>query len=251
MNYQTIYNAIIERARLRTIDGYVERHHVIPRCLGGADDIANIVRLTAREHYVVHQLLVKMHPGDRKLAHAAQLMTTANRFQGRSKNRLYEWLRVRLSKSRKGVSRLSAEHKEKLRLANLGKKHSQLTKDKIRLTTKGRPGKIPSSETRRRMSQKRKLHPGSFGMLGKKQTPETRRKIGESRKGKPGVIHSEETKQILSQKNTGYKHTPEALQKMRESSNKRIGVKMNPESVNRRWETRRNNMKKKNGEDNG
>ena len=37
MNYQRIHDAIIDRARNRTLQGYLERHHVIPRCLGGTD----------------------------------------------------------------------------------------------------------------------------------------------------------------------------------------------------------------------
>ena len=35
MNYQRIHDAIIDRARNRTLQGYREKHHVIPRCMGG------------------------------------------------------------------------------------------------------------------------------------------------------------------------------------------------------------------------
>ena len=30
MNYERIYNAIIERAKTRQLEGYKERHHIIP-----------------------------------------------------------------------------------------------------------------------------------------------------------------------------------------------------------------------------
>jgi hypothetical protein len=40
-----------------------ERHHIVPRCLGGSNKSDNIVRLTDREHYICHQLLVKMTAG--------------------------------------------------------------------------------------------------------------------------------------------------------------------------------------------
>jgi hypothetical protein len=43
--------------------GYTERHHIQPKCLGGTDDHKNLVRLTAREHFVVHHLLTKIHSG--------------------------------------------------------------------------------------------------------------------------------------------------------------------------------------------
>ena len=70
MNYQRIHDAIIDRARNRTLQGYRERHHVIPRCLGGTDKSANLVELTAREHFVVHKLLVEIYPNEPKLVYA-------------------------------------------------------------------------------------------------------------------------------------------------------------------------------------
>lgn len=39
------YGRLIKRAQTRSIDGYTERHHITPRCLGGTDDPTNIVRL--------------------------------------------------------------------------------------------------------------------------------------------------------------------------------------------------------------
>ena len=62
MNYKKIYNALIERAQNRIIDGYAEKHHIIPRCMNGTDDKENIVELTPEEHFVAHQLLVKILP---------------------------------------------------------------------------------------------------------------------------------------------------------------------------------------------
>ena len=54
--YQTWYQNITDRARSRTLEGYAERHHVVPRSLGGSDDAGNLVSLTAREHFVCHWL---------------------------------------------------------------------------------------------------------------------------------------------------------------------------------------------------
>ena len=59
MNYQKIHDAIIERAKTRKLEGYKERHHIIPRCLGGTDDNENLVDLTAREHFIIHLLYNK------------------------------------------------------------------------------------------------------------------------------------------------------------------------------------------------
>lgn len=54
-----IYKSIIERAKNREIEGYYEKHHIKPKSLGGDDNDNNIVKLTAKEHYVVHHLLWK------------------------------------------------------------------------------------------------------------------------------------------------------------------------------------------------
>jgi hypothetical protein len=44
------------------VDGeYYERHHIKPRSMGGGDEKENIAILTAREHYICHWLLYKIH----------------------------------------------------------------------------------------------------------------------------------------------------------------------------------------------
>lgn len=97
MNYELHYNKLIDRARRRLLEGYCERHHIVPRCMGGSDDVENIAVLTAREHYVAHQLLVKLYPDDHNLAYAAKMMTVDSN-GGRVGNRLYEWIKIRCAK---------------------------------------------------------------------------------------------------------------------------------------------------------
>jgi hypothetical protein len=75
--YSKWYHKIIDNAKHRTtINGYIERHHIIPKSLGGLDGANNIVSLTAREHFVCHFLLTKMTQGTdrRKMLHAAWRM---------------------------------------------------------------------------------------------------------------------------------------------------------------------------------
>lgn len=98
MNYQRIYQSLIERAKSRTLDCYTELHHIVPRCLGGSNDKTNLVRLTPEEHYVAHQLLVKMHPKNGKLIYAASMMCPSSRLnEGQRNNKLYGWLRRKLA----------------------------------------------------------------------------------------------------------------------------------------------------------
>lgn len=105
MNYQKIYDNIIStavsanRKKLkRNSQNYVyyEKHHINPRCLGGTDAKSNLVLLTAKEHYIAHQLLVKIYPKNRKLILAAYRMTHTSLGQKRT-NSFYSWLKVRLA----------------------------------------------------------------------------------------------------------------------------------------------------------
>lgn len=64
MNYNKIYSSIIEKAKNEVKTGYCERHHIIPKSLGGSDDNTNLVLLSAKEHFVCHYLLLKMQIKD-------------------------------------------------------------------------------------------------------------------------------------------------------------------------------------------
>lgn len=70
MDYSKTYRDIISLAILQnrkrhkvSSAGYVyyEKHHIVPKCMGGSDEPENLVFLTAKEHFVAHHLLSKMH----------------------------------------------------------------------------------------------------------------------------------------------------------------------------------------------
>jgi hypothetical protein len=105
MNYSIHYTNLIERAKTRISPDVFEKHHIVPRCLGGNDDISNIVNLTPEEHYIAHQLLVKIQPHNPKLVFAASMMVPANPFQSHRKNKLYGWLRRKLIEANKSRPR--------------------------------------------------------------------------------------------------------------------------------------------------
>lgn len=88
MNYLKHYTSLIDRAKQRITEGYTEAHHIIPKCLGGNDDITNLVNLTAREHYLAHILLAKLHGG--VLWNAVNLMGRLKKYS----NRQYERARI-------------------------------------------------------------------------------------------------------------------------------------------------------------
>ena len=69
--YARIYNSIVVRAQKRglckrVLTGYFEKHHVVPKSLGGSDLNENLVLLTAREHFLCHMLLIRMTEGWRQ-----------------------------------------------------------------------------------------------------------------------------------------------------------------------------------------
>lgn len=62
MNYIKIYDTIVENRKFNLIKNiYAEEHHIIPKSLGGSSKKENIVRLTAREHFICHLLLTKIY----------------------------------------------------------------------------------------------------------------------------------------------------------------------------------------------
>lgn len=95
MNYTNIYDKLISRAKNRVLDGYVERHHIIPRCLGGNDDYSNLVALTPEEHFFAHVLLVKIYPANLNLISAVQKMTQG--YKGKRTRKMYGWLKRRFA----------------------------------------------------------------------------------------------------------------------------------------------------------
>lgn len=72
MDYRRIYDAFIADRRNSKLEGYTETHHVVPRCVGGADDVENLIALTPEDHYFAHLLLARIHGG--KLWHAVAAM---------------------------------------------------------------------------------------------------------------------------------------------------------------------------------
>ena len=60
MNYQKIYDQLVQKNHIFSEGEYFEIHHKVPKSLGGSNDKNNLVNLTAREHYIAHLLLVKI-----------------------------------------------------------------------------------------------------------------------------------------------------------------------------------------------
>lgn len=159
------YYRIIERARKRTLTGYVENHHVIPRSIGTDGDM---VQLTAKEHYVCHLLLYKMviePKHKRAMAFAIWSMSGKSKnHTGRFTGAMYQILKLQWSNLNKGKNNpfygkghlVSGDRNH-----FFGKKHSQETIDKIKATCREKSlgsnnafyGKKHSDETKAALSK--------------------------------------------------------------------------------------------------
>lgn len=200
--YTRWYFTIISNAQSRdNVTGYTEKHHIIPRSLGGNNQLDNLVVLTAREHFVCHLLLPSMLEGKnkRKMYHA--LWNMANQFrdyQERYKvtSHLYEIIRKKnaealkienTGKPSKNKGRtISPEWREKLRQANLGKKRSSESCAKQAATMLGRKLPPRSIEWCKNLSESKKRN----------VTNEWRKMVSNRNKGRTYLINEVEQRCI-------------------------------------------------------
>lgn len=158
MNYKRIYDEIISNAKSRglkksKLQGYFEKHHIVPKCLGGLNKNSNYVLLTGREHYLCHWLLWKLYTGNKSLFFAYKALSNMSK-HGRLSSKQYEKLKIEHSKlcsiihSGKTISEsqieaiklkntgriFSKSHKLKLRKAKLGIRFTDEHKEKLKLS---------------------------------------------------------------------------------------------------------------------
>lgn len=95
MDYKRIYNQLIEKALKRNESSLecFEKHHIVPRCIGGKDEKSNIVALTPKEHFVAHKLLAKAYK-DKSLRYAYNMMVFTTLERTKKKNTLHRTYKV-------------------------------------------------------------------------------------------------------------------------------------------------------------
>lgn len=52
-----------------------ERHHILPKCMGGTNDPDNLIDLTLEEHFIAHKLLAEENPDHRSICYAFNRMS--------------------------------------------------------------------------------------------------------------------------------------------------------------------------------
>ena len=182
--YTSIYFKIVNRAVNRILTEYTERHHIIPVSLGGTNDRKNIVKLTAKEHYIVHLLLPHMVSDlihKRKMYAAIMCMT-----------------KMHSQTPRRHISIGSSRFYE-------------ISKQHIDFGASSRGRKQPIEERQKRANSLR----------GHITTEETRRKIGDANRGRKLPPVTDATRKKLSEAGKGRKLSDESRKKLSDSSKKR------------------------------
>lgn len=168
--YTRVYEQIVERAKNRiSVEGYTEKHHIVPKSLGGSNRKDNLVVLTAREHFICHRLLVKMTSGEARMKMSfaiRRMIVPGNEHQHRYKvtGRTYE---VLMKQAKDAMKMLMTENNP---MSDPMIRHNYDVAIKKRGKTLGMSGKTHSEETRKKMRD---------ASLGQEVSQETKRKLSE------------------------------------------------------------------------
>jgi len=209
-----------------------EKHHLVPKSLGGSNDPENILRIPARWHYHLHFCLWKCFSG--KMGIAFSNMTYTRGFQEKLNAKQYELMQK--------------DFHDYMSEINIGEKNPFY-------------GKTHNEEVRKKISENIKQAYIDDPLLAKRLADKRRgRPLSEEHKAKLrgyqpwlGKHHSEETKEKISKKNKKYyenHHPPnygeprseEVKEKLREAN---LGKKQSQETIDKRLKSRGGKFKVK------
>jgi len=167
----------IINSEITKIHEYSEKHHIIPKSLGGTEHSSNIAKISGKAHFICHHLLTKM-------------------LNGKEKQKM--WLAFK--------ALLMGNNKQKSRYNKINPKlFSELRRQVSILMSEKMKNRIFSDETKYKMSQSqiKLFQTRGFGTSkGVIRSEEFKQKISQSKQGQQswlGLTHSKETKQKLSE----------------------------------------------------
>lgn len=199
-----IQNILNTRGRFACGNEYHERHHIVPKCLGGSNDEDNLIDLFAKEHFIAHKLLATEYPDNKSLTFAWTCMA----FPNNKVQKRYEVTPEEYEEAKKAISRamsgrtMSEETKKKLSDSKKGKSLSDETKEKLSKTFKGR---LITDEHRKKISE---------ALKGIVFSDEHKSNIGNSKKNKPLSEAQKEALASVCEMNKGRKHSDETKAKI-------------------------------------
>ena len=195
-SYDDFINNILKtRGRFACENEYHERHHIVPRCLGGTNDEENLIDLFAKEHFIAHKLLAKENPTNDSLIYAWWMMSIVSDenqeryelspeeyeeakkvFSNTQRARMLGHIESEETKLKKSFNATQwwadlsrrDEHRRKLQ----GRKHSEESIEKMKKAARSR---CEDSEWRKKMSE---------SLRGREVSDATRKLISDAMTGK-------------------------------------------------------------------
>lgn len=125
------------------LEGYYEKHHIIPRCMGGLDEDSNYVLLTYPEHVLAHMLLYVLNPTIFKLEYAFNALINVSE---RRNEKLYISLEV--------LEMIRKDHSKNWSNNNPTKTPEAIKKQALSISGNNNPSK--RSDVRNKISEKMK-----------------------------------------------------------------------------------------------
>jgi len=167
--YKTWHDNIIANGKKRILIGYKEKHHILPRSLGGDNSKENLVALTPKEHFIIHMLLCKFTLGKSRIKmlnafHAMIYFTKKNR-NYKVTSRIVEKLKIEFQKNNPVFD---PEVRRKIGIGNKGKTVSRESRLKMSKSKKGNKNALGfkhSEEFKKRISN---IHKGNKHSRNKK-----------------------------------------------------------------------------------
>jgi len=206
--YEKWYQQITQNGKTSRQPGD-ERHHILPRSLGGSEDRSNIAFVTAREHFICHWLLTKIYPAGEehwKMVNAFRMMRAENprqkRYTTKITARVYENLKKEYSilQSQRVSGENNPMHGDKFFRSEEGK-------------TRQRKAVLGDNNGAKQEQARKKIIESK---LGRKRAPfsnEWRAKLSAAKSGtnnnRYGVVVTDETRRKIGDKIRGRKQTQE------------------------------------------
>lgn len=149
MNYKLIHDNLIRKYKKLNLkyDKTTERHHIIPRCIGGTNNSDNLIIVPTRVHYLLHLLLwkIKDYTKEQHNKLTSALVCMSRLPINKEKRRKIKFNSILYEKYSNEQRRFQSEKCKKWGSVTPG----------IHFT-KGHLGHKHSEETRKKMSKKRK-----------------------------------------------------------------------------------------------
>lgn len=158
---------------------YCEKHHIVPRSLGGNNKKDNIVFLSATDHFKCHMLLVKFTEGENNSKMWAALWRMMNK-QSTNQQRDFEITATAYEEARKQHALIQSKRMSGKNNPFYGKHHSTKSKETMSNIRKGKTYEEIYGETHAlELRQKRRDE-----STGRTLSLESRLKLSESKLGK-------------------------------------------------------------------